>query len=158
MNIFDRIEQDHDVARDMIAKLKDTSDRAKKTRRELFDAFKIEMWVHHKVEEAVLYHSLRQDKDMRSEALEAFNEHHVANGLIEELDTFPVDSEDWAVKFGSLAELIEHHMEEEEDDIFPEARKHLSKEVQELMGKRFDQRKKVVTAALEPMELEVESA
>lgn len=158
MNIFDRIEQDHDIARDLIARLKDTSEGAKKTRRKLFDEFKIEMWVHHKVEEAVLYTTLRQDEEMHSEAMEAFNEHHVANGLIEELDTFPVDSEDWSIKFGALAELIEHHMNEEEDDIFPAARKSLPDDIQDLMGKRFDQRKKVVTAALEPLVLETETA
>ncbi len=158
MNIFDRIEQDHDKARQLIAKLKDTSDQARKTRRKLFDEFKLEMWVHHKIEEAVLYATLRENKDMHSEAMEAFNEHHVANGLIEELDTFSVNSEDWAVKFGSLAELIEHHMDEEEDDIFPAARQFLADDVQELMGKRFDQRKKVVMAALAPLEVETEAA
>ena len=79
------------------------------------------------------------------------NEHHVANGLLEELDTFPVDSEEWGVKFGALSELIEHHIDEEEKDFFPKAKKLLSKEQANLMGSRFDARKKVVLAAIMPM-------
>lgn len=154
MNIFDRIKQDHDAAREVISKLKDTTERAEKTRQKLFDHFKLDMWVHHKVEEAVFYSILRDTKDMHADAMEAYNEHHMANGMIEELDTFPVNSEEWHVKFKALCELIEHHMEEEEEDFFPAAKKLLDKETQDLMGERFDQRKKVVMAALAPLELE----
>lgn len=158
MNIFDRIKQDHDAARDVISQLKDTTERAEKTRQKLFDHFKLDMWVHHKVEEAVFYSILRGTKDMHADAMEAYNEHHMANGMIEELDTFPVNSEEWHVKFKALTELVEHHMEEEEEDFFPAAKKLLNKETQDLMGERFDQRKKVVMAALAPLELENEPA
>ena len=158
MNIFDRIEQDHDAARKVIQDLKDTSNRAEKTRQKLFDHWKLDMWVHHKVEEAVFYSILRNTDEMHGDAMEAYNEHHMANGMIEELDTFPVDSEEWAVKFGALSELVDHHMKEEEDDFFPAARKLLDKDTQELMGERFDARKKVVMAALAPLELEEEPA
>ncbi len=158
MNIFDRIKQDHDAAREVIQKIKDTSERAEKTRQQLFDHWKLDMWVHHKVEEAVFYSILRETKEMHGDAMEAYNEHHMANGTIEELDTFPVDSEEWAVKFGALSELIDHHMTEEEDEFFPAARKLLDKKTQDLMGERFDARKKVVMAALAPLELEEEPA
>lgn len=153
MNIYDRIKQDHDAAREVIAKLKESTPRAWKTRRELFDHLKLDMWVHHKVEEAVFYSHLRAHDDMHGEAMEAYNEHHMANGVFEELDTFPVDSEEWGMKFKALSELVEHHMEEEENDFFKKARKLLSKEVADLMGERFDQRKRVVMAALMPLDV-----
>ena len=159
MNIFDRIKQDHDHARELMEKLKETTPRAEKTRRKLFDEFKLEMWVHHKVEEAVFYDFLRDDTKMSKDSYEALNEHHVGNGLLEELDTFPVNSEEWGVKFGAMSEMIEHHMEEEEEDFFPKAKKMLSKDQVELMGERFDSRKKVVLAALTPLkESEIEAA
>ena len=158
MNIFDRIKQDHDAAREVIQNIKDTSERAEKTRQNLFDHWKLDMWVHHKVEEAVFYSILRETKEMHGDAMEAYNEHHMANGMIEELDTFPVNSEEWAVKFGALSELVDHHMKEEEEDFFPAARKLLDKKTQDLMGERFDARKKVVMAALAPLELEGEPA
>jgi hypothetical protein len=155
MNIFNRIKQDHDAAREVIEKLKATTPRAWKTRRELFDHLKLEMWVHHKVEEAVFYSHLRDGDDMHGEAMEAYNEHHMANGVFEELDTFPVDSEEWGMKFKALCELVEHHMDEEEKDFFPEARKVISKEVAELMGQEFDARKKAAIAALQPLDVKV---
>jgi len=153
MNIYDRIKQDHDEARRLMAEIKDTSERAAKTRRKLFDTLKREMWVHHKLEEAVFYNSLIKQRATRDEAFEAVNEHHVANGLLEELDSIPVDSAQWASKFGVLCELIEHHMDEEEEETFVEAREALSKEAAQSMGKSFDSRKKVVLAAMEPLEL-----
>lgn len=151
MNIYSRIKKDHDEAREIIAALKDSTPRAFKKRRELFDKLKLDMWAHHKVEEAVFYAHLRDDTKMSGEAYEALNEHHVANGLLEELDTFPVDSEEWGVKFATLAELIDHHMKEEENDFFPAAREILSDDVAKLMGERFEARKKVVLAAITPM-------
>lgn len=156
MNIFDRIKQDHDHTREVIEKLKATTARAQKTRRELFDDLKLEMWVHHKVEEAVFYAFLRESKDMHGEAMEAYNEHHMANGVFEELDTFPVDSEEWGMKFKALCELVEHHMKEEEEDFFPAARKLISADIAKLMGERFDARKRVVLAALRPLDVETE--
>ncbi|MEQ9607940.1 MAG: hemerythrin domain-containing protein [Kiloniellaceae bacterium] len=153
MNIYDRIKQDHDEARGMMAEIKDTTERAAKTRRKLFDAFKREMWAHHKIEEAVFYNTLMKHRATRDEAFEAVNEHHVANGLLEELDSVPVDSAQWASKFGVLCELMEHHMEEEEEETFVEARETLSDEAAQSMGKSFDSRKKAVLAAMEPLEL-----
>jgi Hemerythrin HHE cation binding domain len=153
MKIYDRIKQDHDEARELMSRIKDTSERAAKTRQKLFNTFKIEMWVHHKVEEAVFYTTLAKRRKTRAEAFEAINEHHVANGLLEELDSMPVDSAEWASKFGVLCELIEHHMEEEEDETFGEARETLSDDDAEAMGKSFDSRKKVVLAAMQPLEL-----
>ena len=153
MIIYDRIKEDHDNAREVIAKIKATTHRAAKTRKDLFDHLKLDMWVHHKVEEAVFYSYLREGKPMHGESLEALNEHHTANGLFEELDTFPVDSDGWMMKFKALSELVEHHMEEEENEFFKKAKKIIPKPLAEFMGQRFDQRKKVVLAALEPLDV-----
>jgi hypothetical protein len=156
MIIYDRIKLDHDAAREIIAQLQATTSRAWKTRRELFDRLKLDMWVHHKIEEAVFYSHLRAGNEMHAEAMEALNEHHTANGLFEELDTFPVDSEEWLMKFKALSELVDHHMQEEETDFFKSARRILPSAAAQLMGERFDSRKKVVLAALTPLDVDKE--
>ncbi len=159
MNIYERIKQDHDHAREVMEKLKETTARAEKTRKELFTKFKLDMWSHHKVEEAVFYSYLRDGTKMSDDSYEALNEHHVANGLLEELDTFPVTSDEWGVKFKALCELIEHHIDEEEQDFFPKAKKMIPADIADLMGARFDARKKVVLAAIMPLEAdELEAA
>ncbi len=147
---FQRIKQDHGAAREVIEKLKATTPRARKQRYEFFDHLKIDMWVHHKVGEALFYSHLRAGKEMHGGAMEAYCEHHMASGAFEELNTFPVDSEERGMKFKALCELVEHHMKQEERDFFPVAKKVLSKEESLLTGERFDKRKRVVMAALQP--------
>ena len=153
MNIYERLKQEHDEARELFEQLADTSDRAVKKRSELFEKLKLDLWVHHKLEEAVFYSVLAEHRETRDEAYEAINEHHVANGLLEELDSMPVDSAAWHAKLGTLKELAEHHMEEEEEEVFEEARSVLSDEQAEQIGKAMADRKKVVLAALQPIEL-----
>ena len=150
-DIYDRIKQDHDKARDLIKQIEDTTNRAAKKRQELFDAFKLDLWSHNKVEEATFYATLEKKGDTE-ESLEAKNEHHMVNSMLEELDTMPKDNEEWGMKFHALAELLEHHMDEEEDEFFELAHKELSDEEAEELGKRFDSRKKVVVPAIEPVD------
>ncbi|MHA6287078.1 hemerythrin domain-containing protein [Maricaulis sp. CAU 1757] len=150
-NIYDRIKQDHDKARELISQIEDTTDRAKKTRQELFDKFKLELWTHNKVEEATFYAKLEQKGD-KDESLEAKNEHHMVNSLLEELDTMPKDNAEWGQKFHALAELLEHHMDEEEGEFFDLAHKDLTEEEAEELGRRFDSRKRVVKPALAPVD------
>ena len=150
-DIFDRIKQDPDKARDLIRKIENTTDRAAKTRQELFDTFKLELWTHNKVEEATFYSKLEQKGD-EEESLEAKNEHHMINSMIEELDTMPKDNVEWGQKFHSLAELLDHHMKEEEGEFFDLARKDLSDKEADQLGQRFDSRKKVVKPALTPVD------
>lgn len=151
MDIYQRITKDHDEMREVVAALKATTARATKERLENFGRLKLDLWAHHKVEEAVFYAFIRDDTSMNKEAYEGLNEHHVVNGLIEELDTFPVDSEEWGVKFGALAEILDHHLTEEEDEFFEKAKKIIPAAGAALMGERFDSRKKIVLAAITPI-------
>tara|TARA_R110002073_G_scaffold242601_2_gene404738 strand:+ start:1486 stop:1944 length:459 start_codon:yes stop_codon:yes gene_type:complete len=150
-DIFTRIKEDHDKARELISEIEATTDRAAKKREELFEKFKIDLWSHNKVEEATFYSKLTAKGD-EDESLEAKNEHHMVNALLEELDTMPKDNKEWAQKFHTMVELLEHHMEEEEDEFFELGRKEFSKEEAEELGKKFDARKKVVMPALSPVE------
>mgnify|MGYP003112051751 CR=1 FL=1 len=150
-DIFDRIKKDHDTARDLVKQIEDTTDRAAKKREELFEKFKLELWTHNKVEEATFYSKLEQKGD-REESLEAKNEHHVLNSMIEELDTMPKDNAEWGQKFHTMAEILEHHMDEEEDEFFELGRKEFSEEEAETLGEQFDSRKKAVKPALEDVD------
>lgn len=151
MDVYATIKQQHDEARTILKRLEDSTTRAEKTRTELFDAFKRDLWAHNKVEEAVFYSILRKHTKVRDEALEAFAEHHMLNSMLEELETTPVTSHDWTAKFSALRELLEHHMNEEEDEVFDMAREVLSTDQAEDMGKKIEARHRVIVAALEPV-------
>lgn len=153
MTIYERLKQEHDEARALFEELCETGEDAVARRSELFDRLKRDLWVHHKVEEAVFYSVLATHRETRGEAFEAINEHHVANGLLEELDSMPKGSAAWLSKLGVLKELAEHHMDEEEQEVFEEARGVLSDAQAEEIGRAMQDRKKVVVAALTPIEL-----
>lgn len=150
-DIFERIKEDHDRARELIAQIEATTDRAAKKRDELFAKFKIDLWSHNKVEEATFYAKL-QAKGDDEEAYEAKNEHHMVNSVLEELDSMPKDNPQWAQKFKAMSEALDHHMEEEEGEFFDLGRKEFTKEEAEELGNRFDARKKVVVPALTAVE------
>lgn len=149
-DIYQEIKADHDKARDLMGKIMDTSNQASKQREELFEQFKLDMWSHNKIEEALLYQPLREAKETRGEAMEALNEHHVAGGLIEELDAMPKDSEAWIGKFSALKDMLEHHMDEEENEVFSDAKNVIKEERAEELGDKFQSRKNVVVPALKP--------
>ncbi|MGJ3230572.1 MAG: hemerythrin domain-containing protein [Oceanicaulis sp.] len=149
-DIYKEIKADHDHARDLMGRIMDTSNQASKQRAELFEEFKLDMWSHNKIEEALLYQPLREAKETRGEAMEALNEHHVAGGLIEELDAMPKDSDAWIGKFSALKDMIEHHMQEEENEVFPDAKNVIKEDRAEELGDKFQSRKNVVVPALKP--------
>lgn len=151
MDIFERIKQDHDEARELMEKISATTDRAEKTRDELFRQLALEIWAHHKVEEATFYEALTK-KGETGESLEAYNEHHMVNTMLDELVTMPTNSEQWTMKFHAMSELLEHHLDEEEEEFFPMAKKLFTEDEAMQLGKMFDGRKKVTLAAITPLD------
>lgn len=153
MNIYDRIEQDHDAVRGLLTRMAELKTTEKAKRRTLFDELQRELWAHHKVEETVFYAALSKARNAGGEAAEGLNEHHIINGLVEELNGTPDDGTAWEAKFKVLTELVQHHLDEEEDDLFDEAREALPDSRAEELAALFDERKKHALEALKPIAL-----
>jgi hemerythrin superfamily protein len=149
MDIFKVIKQDHDLMRSMLKALCATGNGDARRRDELFPPLKNELMMHQQVEEAVLYTSLKDVEETRADSLEAIAEHHLVNGLLEELALMPKDSDEWFAKFGVLKELVEHHMEEEEDDFFEAARKVIDARQAAEMGGQMRSKKEAGLRAVE---------
>ncbi|HET8727587.1 MAG TPA: hemerythrin domain-containing protein [Alphaproteobacteria bacterium] len=157
MDIYQRIRQDHETARGLLGRLTELPDGRADERDRLFDTLKRELWVHAKVEEAVFYAVLKEARRTRGESLEAFNEHHLINSLLDELDAMPRDNVAWTAKLGVLKEVTEHHLDEEEEEVFEEAGKVIDEDQAKRLGQAFDERKEQGLAALEPVEEKPES-
>ncbi|HEX6980820.1 MAG TPA: hemerythrin domain-containing protein [Alphaproteobacteria bacterium] len=151
MDIYQVIKQDHDRMRAMLEELCATENGDAARREELFVPFKNELLMHQHVEEAVVYHRLKEIEETRAEALEAINEHHLADVLAEELAIMPKDSDEWFAKFGVLRELIEHHMKEEEGEFFAAARKVIDAPLAREMAEQMREKKEAGLAALQPI-------
>ena len=148
MDIFDRIKHDHDTLRALLERIEDPD---KESRRAVFEEFARELWAHGKVEEAVFYAALTKHKEAKAETMEGLNEHHMINGLAEELSAMPADSGAWTAKMQVLGELLRHHLDEEEEELFEEARDALADERADELGRLYDERKQHAMAALAPL-------
>jgi hypothetical protein len=147
MKAFTLLKNDHKHVAGILQKLEDTSERAVKTREELFTQLKKELDVHTEIEEKIFYPVLEKAEETRDIALEAFEEHRLVKQLLSELEAGAKDDEEWTAKFTVLKENVEHHVEEEEGEMFKKARKVLSGEEIEILGTRMEKAKRQKTAA-----------
>jgi iron-sulfur cluster repair protein YtfE (RIC family) len=141
VDALDLLKRDHDKVKTLLRELEPTTQRAEKTRRELFARLKSELTVHEIVEEEIFYPTLRQHPRAREIVLEGYEEHDVVDRLMGELDELPVDHERWGPKAKVMIESIEHHIEEEEGEMFEKARQILDRDEREELGKAMQQRK-----------------
>ncbi len=137
MNAITLLEEDHKRIKRMLAEGDATTERAEKTRTELFARLKETMVAHESMEEQVLYAALKQHPKAKELTLEAYQEHHVVDLLFEELEKTPVTDEQWGAKFTVARENIEHHIEEEEGDLFKKTRQIFSTAELDEMGTKM---------------------
>ena len=141
MNAFALLKADHEKVAGILEKIDETTERAVKGRDDLFGQLKAELDLHAMIEEEILYPALEETEEAREITLEAYEEHRLVKQLLAELEAEPKDTEEWTAKFSVLKENIEHHVEEEEGEMFTKARKALSNEQIETLGEQLQQAK-----------------
>ena len=142
MNAFQLLKEDHKKVSAIFQQLEPTTERAVKTRSELFEELKRNLDIHAHVEETIFYPVIKREHETREVTLEGFEEHHVVKMLLKELEALPVDTEQWTAKLKVLQENVEHHVEEEEGEMFQKARHVLSEEQINDLGARMEEEKK----------------
>ena len=138
MNAFRLLKTDHKTVAGIMEKIEATTKRAVKSREDLFAQLKNELDIHAQIEETILYPVLEKAKETHDISLEAYEEHRVVKQLLSELESEPKNAEEWTAKFTVLKENVEHHVEEEEGEMFKKARKVLSEEELEELGRRLE--------------------
>jgi hemerythrin superfamily protein len=141
MDAIALLKADHDKVKTLLAKLETTTERGVKTRQELFATLKGELTLHEVVEEEIFYPELKAHPKAEETVLEGFEEHHVVDVLMGELEKLPVDDETWGAKALVMKENIEHHIEEEEGEMFRQARQAFDRDELEALGRRMAERK-----------------
>lgn len=134
-DIIDMILEDHKALKKLIKVMKET-DHEIEERRNAFDEFAPLLTLHAKPEERTMYVAMKEDEELREEGFEGDVEHSLADQLAEEIKR--TDDEDlWSARVKVLAELVEHHIEEEEEDLLPDFRKHSEKQDRVNLGQEF---------------------
>jgi hemerythrin-like domain-containing protein len=131
------LESDHRRFEDLLKQGEQTTERAAKRRRQLLDTLVRELNQHELIEEQVLYPALEPYAQARAIVLEGYEEHHVADVITKELRDVTPDDERWAAKFKVLKESLEHHIQEEERQMFHTARAVLSRDELNELGARM---------------------
>jgi len=138
MNAFTLLKSDHKKVAGILEKIDATTERGVKTREELFTQLKSELDLHAHIEETILYPALEKADETHDITLEAYEEHRLVKQLLGELEKMDKGNEQWTARFTVLKENIEHHVEEEEDEMFKKAQKVLSEEEAEDLGARLE--------------------
>jgi hemerythrin-like domain-containing protein len=136
------LETDHRRMEDLLKKGEETTTRGVKTRTQLLNTLTRELNAHEHIEETVLYPALQSHPQAKDIVLEGYEEHHVADLIVKELHGLARNDEQWGPKFKVLKENIEHHIEEEEDTMFPRARGIFSREELQQLGALMASKKK----------------
>jgi hemerythrin-like domain-containing protein len=151
MNALTLLEEDHRNVKRLLAELEATTHRGVKTRSELFERIKAELTVHEVIEEEIFYPTLKQHPRAKEIVLEGYEEHDVVNRLMSDLEDLPVDDESWGPKAKVMIENVEHHIEEEEGDMFAKARQVLDRQelidLGEAMAKRKEEAQQELATA-----------
>jgi hemerythrin-like domain-containing protein len=112
-----------------------------KTREELFATIKGELAVHETIEEEIFYPALKEHPKAKELVLEGYEEHHVVDTVMAELEGLDVSDETWGAKAQVMKENVEHHIEEEEGEMFKQARQVFDRQELEDLGTRMADRK-----------------
>ena len=135
------LKADHDKVKDLLNQLESTTERGVKTREELFATIKGELTVHETIEEEIFYPALKEHPKAKDLVLEAYEEHHVVDTVMAELEGLDVSDETWGAKATVMKENVEHHIEEEEREMFKQARQVFDKQELQDLGDRMARRK-----------------
>ena len=145
MNAIDLLKADHEKVRGLFEQLTGTTKRAEKTRAELLAKIRLELDVHTQIEEEIFYPAFKEavgESEEEAMVFEALEEHRAAGELVlPDLLETDLTSDRFTGRAKVLKELVEHHAQEEEKEMFKVARKLLSREQLDELGQQMATRK-----------------
>lgn len=144
MNAIDLLIDDHEKVKDILSRLTDTTERAVKTRTELLQKLEMEVTIHTQLEEQILYPAFKEagGKEEKTMYHEAKEEHRAVDSLVlPDLKATDPSTLEFSGRVKVCKELLEHHIEEEESEMFPAARELFSEDKLKEMGQQMDELK-----------------
>jgi len=140
MNAIDMLIEDHERLKDILTRLADSTERAVKTRAELLQKLEMEVTIHTELEEQILYPAYKEagGKEELTMYHEAKEEHRAVDSLVlPDLKATDPASVEFSGRVKVCKEMLEHHIEEEESELFPQAREMFDKARLEEMGRQM---------------------
>ncbi|MEW4467456.1 hemerythrin domain-containing protein [Parasphingorhabdus sp. JC815] len=137
--IFEFLKKDHDKHRELLKKIENTEGDSA-DRRELFTEFREEVTAHANAEEQSLYAEMLSRPELQADGRHSVAEHKEVDDLLAELADMDMSSPGWLQKFKKLRHDYEHHIDEEEQDMFPAADEEFAAKCEERLGDLYADR------------------
>lgn len=134
MNPFELLKKDHETVATLFDRIEAASGQA---RIAIFEQINSELELHAHIEETIFYPAIERARETRAITLEAYEEHKVVKELLAELGSAKSVSDEWNAKLTVLRENVEHHVDEEENEMFDKASDVLTAEEAEALGERM---------------------
>ncbi|MFC2971084.1 hemerythrin domain-containing protein [Azotobacter bryophylli] len=151
MNAVELLKHDHETVHQLLDRLGKTTERGVKTREELLHHLHLELAVHTALEEEIFYPAYRQAGGKEDEIMfhEAKEEHRAVDSLVmPDLEKTDPSAVEFAGRVKVLKDMVDHHIEEEEQEMFPKASELLGKDRLEELGEEMENRKKALKKEL----------
>lgn len=148
-NAITMLKSDHATIKRLLRELSETTERATKARENLVEQLEREIKMHAQVEEEVFYPAFKaaaRGDEAEDLFYEAAEEHHIVDMVLPALKAANPKSKEFTAKAKVLKELVEHHIKEEETEMFQEARKMFGDEQLRELGDMMQARKDTVEA------------
>ncbi|UJR82915.1 hemerythrin domain-containing protein [Sandaracinus amylolyticus] len=134
--IFERLSTEHGEISTLIRRVAASTDDSN-VRKELYGRIRTELAAHARAEEKEVYSTFRGIPDIAGKMDDSADEHHRIERYLDQLDVLPIDGDRWSDVFREMMMLVQHHVIEEEQQIFPAAKKALSKEQSFALEQRY---------------------
>lgn len=135
MKIVEEIKKEHDEIRDHILQIENNEEKAA----ELFKELTVFTLAHHESEEHVVFPVLSRKKDVKETKDSLIAEHAAARRTMQYLLALPGDDKMWTAHFHVVKDLIYHHVEEEENELFEILREEMNEKEMEELYKKFEE-------------------
>lgn len=147
-NAITLLREDHKKVRELLSQLEDSSQKAVSRRETLLEEIERQLQIHTKIEEQIFYPAFRaaaEKKDDTKLYYEALEEHHVVDLVLPEIKKTDTGADEFAAKAKVLKDLVEHHADEEEKEMFPRAKKLMDREELLRLGEQLAKAKESLT-------------
>lgn len=140
MKATELLKQDHDEAQELIEQLEEmeSGEPLQGPTLELFGKLKSALALHTLVEERVFYHPLANLPETQDLIHEAYTEHRAVDELLVKMSQ---PGGDWEAQLSDLKDMLEDHIEEEENDLFPKAERLLGEDQLDQIGREIENMK-----------------
>lgn len=138
MDAFSLLKADHQKVAELFEQLESAGGQGKLR---VFEQIKTELELHTHIEEKIFYPAVEKPEETHDLTLEAYEEHDAVKQLLRELSRARTANAEWQAKAKMLQENVEHHVEEEENELFPKAESALGNEEIERLGERMEAEK-----------------